>query len=65
MELPYLRDRSVAQWVAADRVVEVWLAVAKQRSARPGVIAGESERAGRTWLGKVKFKKRRCPVSCD
>ena len=49
----YLRDRSVAQWVAADRVAEVRLAVAKQQSARPGVIAGESDRAGRTWYWKV------------
>ena len=36
----YLRDRSVAQWVAADRVAEVRLAVAKQQQASEGVIAG-------------------------
>ena len=34
----YLRDRSVAQWVAADRVAEVRLTVAKQRRATTGVI---------------------------
>ena len=60
----YLRDRSVAQWVAADRVAEVRLAVAKQRSTDRG-IAGESERAGRTWYWQSEIKKRRCPVSCD
>ena len=45
----YLRDRSVAQWVAADRVAEVRLVTAKLKRAESGVIAGESVRAGRTW----------------
>ena len=57
----YLRDRSVAQWVAADRVAEVRLAVAKQRSARPGVIAGESERAGRTWYWQSEIQETPVP----
>ena len=53
----YLRDRSVAQWVAADRVAEIRLTVAKERSARPGVIAGESERAGRTWYWRSEIQE--------
>jgi len=57
----YLRDRSVAQWVAADRVAEVRLAVAKQRSARPGVIAGESDRAGRTWYWRSEIQETPVP----
>ena len=57
----YLRDRSVAQWVAADRVAEVRLAVAKQRNARPGVIAGESERAGRTWYWRSEIQETPVP----
>jgi len=57
----YLRDRSVAQWVAADRVAEVRLAVAKQRSARPGVVTGESERAGRTWYWQSKIQETPVP----
>ena len=61
----YLRDRSVAQWVAADRVAEVRLAVAKQRSARPGLLLVNLSEQGGPGIGKVKFKKRRCPVSCD
>ena len=57
----YLRDRSVAQWVAADRVAEVRLAVAKQRSAKPGVIAGESEQAGRTWYWHSEIQETPVP----
>ena len=57
----YLRDRSVAQWVAADRVAEVRLAVAKQRNARPGVIAGESERAGRPWYWQSEIQETPVP----
>ena len=57
----YLRDRSVAQWVAADRVAEVRLAVAKQRRASEGVIAGESERAGRTWYWRSEIQETPVP----
>lgn len=57
----YLRDRSVAQWVAADRVAEVRLAVAKQRRATEGVIAGESERAGRTWYWRSEIQETPVP----
>lgn len=57
----YLRDRSVAQWVAADRVAEVRLAVAKQRRASTGVIAGESERAGRTWYWRSEIQETPVP----
>jgi len=57
----YLRDRSVAQWVAADRVAEVRLAVAKQRRANEGVIAGESERAGRTWYWRSEIQETPVP----
>lgn len=57
----YLRDRSVAQWVAADRVAEVRLAVAKQQRASEGVIAGESERAGRTWFWRSEIQETPVP----
>lgn len=57
----YLRDRSLAQWVAADRVAEVRLAVAKQRRATEGVIAGESERAGRTWFWRSEIRETPVP----
>jgi len=57
----YLRDRSVAQWVAADRVAEVRLAVAKQKNARTGVIAGESERMGRTWYWRSEIQETPVP----
>jgi general secretion pathway protein I len=46
----YLRDRSIAQWVAADRVAEVRLAVAKSQRARKGVIAG------RTWNWRSEIR---------
>ena len=57
----YLRDRSVAQWVAADRVAEVQLAVAKQQRANKGVIAGESERAGQTWYWQSEIQETPLP----
>lgn len=57
----YLRDRSIAQWVAADRVAEVRLAVAKQRRASAGVIAGESERAGRSWYWRSEIQETPVP----
>ncbi len=57
----YLRDRSVAQWVAADRVAEVRLAVAKQQRASEGVIAGEAERAGRTWYWRSEIQETPVP----
>ncbi|MAS22216.1 MAG: type II secretion system protein GspI [SAR116 cluster bacterium] len=59
--IAYLRDRSVAQWVAADRVAEVRLAVAKQKNARTGVIAGESERMGRTWYWRSEIQETPVP----
>lgn len=57
----YLRDRSIAQWVAADRVAEVRLAVAKQRRASVGVIAGESERVGRSWYWRSEIQETPVP----
>ena len=57
----YLRDRSVAQWVAADRVAEVQLAVAKQQRANKGVIAGESERAGQVWYWQSEIQETPLP----
>ena len=57
----YLRDRSVAQWVAADRVAEVQLAVAKQQRANKGVIAGESERAGQIWYWQSEIQETPLP----
>lgn len=57
----YLRDRSVAQWVAADRVAEVRLVTAKLRRAESGVIAGESVRAGRTWYWRSEIQETPVP----
>jgi general secretion pathway protein I len=57
----YLRDRSIAQWVAADRVAEVRLAVQKQRRARTGVIAGESVQGGRTWNWRSEIRETPVP----
>ena len=57
----YLRDRSVAQWVAADRVAEVRLVTGKLRRAESGVIAGESVRAGRTWYWRSEIQETPVP----
>ena len=60
----YLRDRSVAQWVAADRVAEVRLAVAKQQRASEGVIAGSRSARAELGTGVAKFKRHLSRALC-
>ena len=45
----YLRDRSVASWVAANRLNELKLVVAKQGAVPEGQLSGETRLAQRDW----------------
>lgn len=45
----YLRDRSIAQWVASNKLSELRLIVARDRTLSLREAAGDVEQAGRTW----------------
>ena len=45
----YLRDRSIASWVATDRLSELRLVVAKQGALPEGELLGETRLAERDW----------------
>ncbi len=45
----YLRDRSMASWVAANRLNELKLVVAKQGAVPEGQLSGETRLAQRDW----------------
>ncbi|MGB0764823.1 MAG: type II secretion system minor pseudopilin GspI, partial [Luminiphilus sp.] len=45
----YLRDRSMASWVAANRLNELKLVVAKQGAVPEGQLSGETRLAERDW----------------
>jgi general secretion pathway protein I len=45
----HLRDRSIASWVATDRLSELRLVVAKQGALPVGELLGETRLAERDW----------------
>ena len=45
----YLRDRSIASWIATDRMSELRLVVAKQGAVPKGELLGETRLAERDW----------------
>jgi general secretion pathway protein I len=45
----HLRDRSIASWVATDRLSELRLVVAKQGARPEGELLGETRLAERDW----------------
>lgn len=45
----YLRDRSMASWVAANRLNELKLVMAKQGELPGGQLSGETQMAQRDW----------------
>ena len=45
----HLRDRSIASWVATDRLSELRLVVAKQGALPEGELLGETRLAERDW----------------
>ena len=49
----HLRDRSIASWVATDRLSELRLVVAKQGALPEGELLGETRLAERDWYGWI------------
>ena len=45
----YLEDRSHAQWVAANRLVELRLVSTARGTLQTGLVSGREELAGRSW----------------
>lgn len=50
----YLQDKTIAQWVAMNKVAEIRLAKGIPGDGRS---EGEEEMAGRSWRWKITFKK--------
>lgn len=57
----YLRQRSVASWIAADKLEELRLIVAQQGALPEGVIRGETERLDQEWLWWVEQEQTEVP----
>lgn len=45
----YLRDRTIANWVASNKLAELRLIVAKERTLSLTQASGEADMADRTW----------------
>jgi general secretion pathway protein I len=57
----YLRDRSVASWVATDRMNELRLVVAKRGSLPEGELLGETRLAERDWYWWIEQQTTEIP----
>ena len=53
----YLRNRSMASWVATDRMNELRLVVAKQGVIPEGELLGEARLAERDWYWWIEWQK--------
>ncbi len=45
----YLRDRTIASWVASNKLTELRLMVAKEQTLSLSEASGEADMANRTW----------------
>lgn len=50
----YLRDRTLANWIATDRIAELRLA---EEWPEPGTREGETEMAGRSWSWRAEISE--------
>jgi general secretion pathway protein I len=57
----YLRDRSLAQVVASNRLSELRLALRARPRALPGLIRGSEQMAGREWFWSVRTEATEVP----
>ena len=57
----YLRDRSIASWIATDRMSELRLVVAKQGAVPKGELLGETRLAERDWYWWVEQQATEIP----
>ena len=57
----YLRDRSIASWIATDRMSELRLVVAKQGAVPKGELLGETRLAERDWYWWIERQATEIP----
>ena len=57
----YLRDRSIASWIATDRLSELRLVVAKQGAVPKGELLGETRLAERDWYWWIEQQATEIP----
>lgn len=57
----YLRDRSMASWVAANRLGELKLVVAKEGGLPEGDLSGEARLAERDWYWWIEQQTTEVP----
>ena len=57
----YLRDRSIASWIATDRMSELRLVVAKQGAVPKGELLGETRVAERDWYWWIEQQATEIP----
>ena len=57
----YLRDRSIASWIATDRMSELRLVVAKQGAVPMGELLGETRLAERDWYWWIEQQATEIP----
>ncbi|MDP5054002.1 MAG: type II secretion system minor pseudopilin GspI [Congregibacter sp.] len=57
----YIRDRSLAQIVASNRLAELRLALQSGRQSLGGTSAGSEEMAGREWFWRVQSQATEVP----
>lgn len=57
----YLRDRSIASWIATDRMSELRLVVAKQGVVPKGELLGETRLAERDWYWWIEQQATEIP----
>lgn len=57
----YLRDRSIASWIATDRMSELRLVVAKQGAVPKGELLGETRLVERDWYWWIEQQATEIP----
>lgn len=58
----HLRDKSIASWVAANKMTELRLANRLTQALPGNKVDGETEMAGRTWYWRVERKPYQVPL---
>ena len=57
----YLRDRTMANWVASNKLAELRLIVAKERTLSLTEASGETDMADRTWYWWMRSQATQVP----
>jgi len=57
----YLRDRTIANWVASNKLAELRLIVAKEQTLSLTEASGDAEMASRTWYWWLRSQATQVP----